>query len=65
MITRLEIQEAIKDIKWQEFRVSLKGVSTEKKLESLNKYLNNNRTHNKEVQVENYINALKRGGQIK
>jgi ribosomal protein L44E len=52
---------------WQVFRISLKGRPTEQKLEYLQKWYNSmvdrwpRRT---KVQVDNYINALKRGGQL-
>jgi len=59
---RADIQIAIKDQEWQSFRISLKGKSTKDKLKDLADYLNKGRTHNKEIQVQNYINALRRAG---
>lgn len=69
-----EIRLAITDDSWQRFRLSLKGLTTEDKLDRLNAYrqnlLNNGyliaqrRTREVEVRVDNYINALKRGGQL-
>ena len=62
-----QIQEAIKDEEWQTFRKSLKGVSTHEKLERLKDYyLTWGGAQNNKVQTQvcNYINALKRGGQL-
>lgn len=65
-----EIAEAVSDPKWQKFRRSLKGKSTSDKLSELNWYRS---THmgadatlprKYQVQIDNYINALKRGGQL-
>ena len=62
-ITKKEIMEVIQDDKWQEFRVSLKGLSTKEKLEKLASwYLKGKKA---ELQVINYYNALKRSGLIK
>jgi len=64
-INKEEIDKAIDDKKWQEFRKSLKGLSTEEKLDKLQEWLNSHKGSRKaEVQVINYINALKRGGQL-
>ena len=64
-IDKEEIDKAIDDEKWQEFRKSLKGISTEEKLDKLQEWLNSHKGSRKaEVQVINYINALKRGGQL-
>jgi len=55
----------IKDKKWQEFRKSLKGLSNAEKYKQLSKWLrSHNNSHRSKVQVTNYINALKRGGQV-
>ena len=65
-IKKEEIMDAIKDDKWQEFRRSLKGLSTEEKLDKLESWLESHPGSSKaRVQVINYYNALKRGGQIK
>ncbi len=62
---RKEIQEAIKDVEWQEFRETLKGLSTRKKLIELKKWKTKKGFSKKSlIQVENYLNALKRGGII-
>jgi hypothetical protein len=48
---------------WQRFRVSMKGQTTNTKLFRLMEYLENNRGDRiVQCQVDNYINALKRGG---
>lgn len=55
---------------WQAFRRSMKGVSTEEKLDMLEDYV---RTHEvagtydivEQCRIDNYINALLRGGQLK
>jgi len=64
------------DANWQEFRVSLKGLSTYTKLANLEhwrmKHAEQSSTQSGieklprrvEVQIDNYINALKRGGQL-
>lgn len=58
----------VENASWQEFRQSLKGLSTEVKLDKLKEYFE--RDHSNAdyaatmVQVSNYINALKRGGQL-
>jgi len=60
-----EIQISYQDEDWQTFRKSLKGISTEKKFEKLQEWLNLQENSNKaQIQVTNYINALKRGGII-
>ena len=68
--SRKEIDIAINDDKWQAFRRSLKGLPTRDKLESLSDYLNVELDQgmsidvDKQIRVDNYINALKRGGQL-
>jgi hypothetical protein len=65
-LTKIEIMEAIKDPKWQEFRVeTLKGCSTEDKIFWLKWWLwthEGAELRKRKVQVQNYVNALKRGG---
>lgn len=60
------ILTAVDDENWQMFRKSLKGISTENKLDLLNaRYLErwiNGGSHEEKVRIDNYINALKRGG---
>lgn len=62
-ITKEEITRVIKDEVWQEFRISLKGTSTEFKLKALDKWAK--KSEDALIQAINYYNALKRGGQIK
>lgn len=64
-LTRAEIQRAVRDPQWQEFRKSLKGLSTEEKLNKLRSWLLRHPGSKKaQIQVQNYKNALKRGGQL-
>jgi len=64
-IKKDEIDPAVKDTKWQDFRRSLKGLDTEEKLDELEQWLIDNPGRKSEIQVINYYNALKRGGQVK
>ena len=65
-LTRVQIKKAVKEPRWQKFRVSLKGKPTKTKIQQLKAYLTVRYGSKKaEVQVQNYINALKRGGQLK
>lgn len=69
-LSKTEILKCISDADWQKFRLSLKGLSTEKKLDKLEQYLTGDdsdalhASYEVNVQVVNYINALKRGGQL-
>ncbi len=55
----------IKNTEWQEFRKSLKGLSNEEKYKQLKKWLHDhNNSEQAKIQVTNYVNALKRGGQV-
>lgn len=59
-------QYCVRDAMWQEFRKKMKGVPTEQKLDMLKEWWSKNlhapgRT---EVQVGNYLGALRRGGQL-
>lgn len=70
-LTIEQIHEAVNCDIWQAFRVSLKGLSTDAKLAGLEAWLlANNYTCDhctgeiRQRQVDNYINALKRGGQL-
>ena len=64
-IRKDEIDPAIKDEAWQKFRRSLKGLSTLEKTERLEQWLKNHPGRKGIVQVVNYWNALRRGGQVK
>lgn len=62
-------QYAVADEAWQKFRLSLKGVPTKEKLAKLAAYRRAKMQNGKlprryQVQIDNYINALKRGGQL-
>lgn len=63
-----EVKDYCKEAEWQRIRLSLKGLSTELKLDRLSAYAMKhhtdlNRVPRKiRVQIDNYINALKRGG---
>ena len=63
-----EVKECVSDPIWQVFRVSMKGKSTTQKLVMLDSWCNScieihgSLTRKCDVQVGNYINALKRGG---
>ena len=63
-----EVHHYIKDDNWQRFRLSLKGISTMGKLAKLRMYRaghgGNEIGRKYRVQIDNYINALKRGGQL-
>jgi hypothetical protein len=70
-LTKEEILQAVKDGEWQEFRLSLKGLSTQEKLERLEERMLKEERRNggglsreQEVRIDNYINALLRGGQL-
>lgn len=65
-IRKEEIAEYVNYADWQLFRISLKGLSNKNKESKLKNWLNTNNYSRKAiVQVTNYVNALKRGGQIK
>lgn len=71
-----DILDAVNDADWQAFRLSLKGKNTEVKLDMLDDYMErasarlgageiDKDEYRKEcIRVDNYINALKRGGQL-
>jgi len=54
----------VEDRIWQKFRLTRKGISTEDKLDRLKGYYEDRSGRRFDVQVSNYINALKRGGQL-
>ena len=65
-LKREEIQKAINNESWQNFRKSLKEHDTKEKLDLLKWWYGRAVDKNlAEVQIINYINALKRGGLIK
>lgn len=59
---RSDIQQAVKEPVWQTFRLSLRGLPTGEKLRKLKEYRKKHKGYFRQVQVENYINALKRAG---
>jgi hypothetical protein len=68
-----QIHEAVRNPDWQKFRLSLKGLATEAKLNKLQEYLNEVNIETtgpgfgwlfRLIRVQNYLNALSRGGQI-
>jgi hypothetical protein len=64
-ITQDEIRKYVADEEWQIFRKLLKGYATNVKLNRLQSWLGVHQyTTASIVQVVNYINALKRGGQL-
>ena len=65
-ITKAEITEYVKDPSWQRFRIEMLGTSLETKYAMLKGWLAASLySREAQVQVTNYYNALKRGGQIK
>ena len=59
---RDQIFNATRNPDWQRFRRSLKGLQTKVKLQRLELYLTQGVTEARQIRVDNYINALKRGG---
>ena len=59
------IVHCVNDDLWQDFRLSLKGISTEEKLSMLESWIQTAADEQiAKMQVDNYLGALKRGGQI-
>jgi len=66
------IAQAVDNEEWQEIRLSMKGISTEAKLEMLRRYYctfqhdleKPNNDCNVCIRIDNYIKALCRGGQL-
>ena len=63
-LTMSEILWAVKDPEWQALRVSLKGLRTAVKLQELEAWLWQHQDRRHAIQVDNYLNALRRGGQL-
>ena len=60
-ITRIQIQEVIKNQEWQRVRVWMKGKTLKEKINDCNKWLEfNDFSKQSKIQIINYINALKR-----
>ena len=65
-LSRDEIQEHVKDVAWQELRLSLLGEQLSVKYAKLASWLTlNSCSRVSQVQVTNYVTALSRGGLIK
>jgi hypothetical protein len=68
--SRNMIHSSINNDGWQRFRLTLKGLSTEDKLDNLEGYCQrrekdgNRMSAVEKCRVDNYINALLRGGQL-
>ena len=61
-----DVFQAVNNMEWQTFRISLKGKSTNEKIKGLREWLVlNDNSHRSKIQVTNYIHALKRGGILK
>lgn len=64
----MNVREAVTDPHWQKFRASLKGLPTEEKLERLRIYYYEHSSAMEatkvDLQVDNYIKSLCRGGQL-
>jgi hypothetical protein len=66
-VTRKEIKEYVLDSRWQEFRTSLLGLPSSVVFLRLIEYtrqFGESVPRSVQVQVTNYVNALKRGGKI-
>jgi hypothetical protein len=66
-LTQAEILKHVDDPEWQIVRLGMKGMPTPKKLDILDAYRYNRLQADTlerkyQVQIDNYINALKRGG---
>lgn len=64
-------QYCVEDAEWQKFRLSLKGLPTHVKLQKLLEWRAQHQPFSyalvpkkTQVQIDNYLNALKRGGQL-
>lgn len=65
-ITQQEILKYCQGVSWQALRRLLKGATLEEKFQKLKEWLSlHSNSRASQVQVTNYINALKRGGMIK
>lgn len=63
--SREQIQRATKDMDWQHLRLEMKGMPTREKLQACADFLRR-RGNDATARccIDNYINALKRGGQL-
>lgn len=63
--TAAEVQDyCVQDPVWQVFRMTMKGCTTNQKLDMLKQYRSCTYTNRRrlQVQVDNYLQALRRGG---
>lgn len=59
------VQAVVKDPEWQKFRLSLKGKTTQEKLEALGMYYARSEDRESDyIRIDNYLKALARGGQL-
>lgn len=64
--THAEVDKAVSDKDWQNFRKNLKGLSTSTKLQKLSQWTNKKKKSKKaKLQVSNYKGALRRAGLLK
>jgi len=64
-VSRDEISKFVKNPTWQEHRKEMKGKSLEEKHRMLTSWLqSHNNSRASQVQVANYVKALRRGGLI-
>ena len=58
------VLKAVDDPVWQEFRLSLKGKDTRDKLRLLMVFWRKDSSNKRALQIDNYLKALARGGQL-
>lgn len=67
-LTTQQIHEAVRDPEWQKVRLSMKGETTRQKLDICRDWLESSpgveASKIRLVQVQNYLNALSRGGLV-
>lgn len=64
--THAEVDKAVSNKDWQDFRKSLKGLSTSTKLQKLSQWVKKKNASKKaKLQVSNYKGALRRAGLLK
>lgn len=61
-----KIAGAVADTQWQRFRASIKGTNLTERYKLLEEWVESHDNNRRaQIQVTNYVNALKRGGAIK
>ena len=63
-LKRWKIKKCVSYKRWQTFRRSLKGLPTSEKLVKLKEYQRLHSYDCGKVQVQNYLNTLRRAGQL-